>query len=217
MTLYDRQCCFRISRTKFRVPVFVLTSDLSLSLSLSFFFFNQGTMLLPESQEDPNMLPELQHALHVNHLNHKSVYLQKFRLYETRSVIFSIWPIFTLLFFNRSTWSLRQTVFFVCLHCITDYGYVPGHQLDFVYQSICFCFCLRGYLLFVDVHTIVIYASSRHQCLSAWGSTSSLTILQQPNPCTQLQKRNLTVLNTILSLLKMKYYSLWLHVCRHSF
>lgn len=53
-------------------------------------------MLLSESEaqahspEDPNMLPEMQHTFHFKHLNHKSIYLQKFRLYETRSNFYMI-------------------------------------------------------------------------------------------------------------------------------
>ncbi|KAL8118836.1 hypothetical protein AgCh_016361 [Apium graveolens] len=51
-------------------------------------------MLLSESGAqstgDPYVLPELQHTFHFKHLKHKSIYLQKFRLYETRSNFYMI-------------------------------------------------------------------------------------------------------------------------------
>lgn len=78
-----------------------------------------------QSPEDPNMLPEMQHTFHFKHLNHKSIYLQKFRLYETRSVI-------------ASTLSILLVFLTLYLGMIVLRPWF--HQLEFVYESFCIYF-----------------------------------------------------------------------------
>ncbi|XP_017218650.1 phosphoinositide phosphatase SAC2 isoform X3 [Daucus carota subsp. sativus] len=67
-------------------------SSIILSIPTGSDLLGRSRMLLSKSEsgEDSNMSPEMQQTFHLKHLNHKSFYLQKFRLYETRSNFYMI-------------------------------------------------------------------------------------------------------------------------------
>lgn len=95
----------------------------------------------PQSPGDPNVFPDMQHTFHFNHLNHKSIYLQKFRLYETRSVIVSTSTIiFQILYLIFSPY-----LFFVSVLCLLIM--VACQDYDSSSTLISPNFCLKAFTL----------------------------------------------------------------------
>lgn len=176
------------------------------------------------------MLPEMQNTFHFDHLNHKSIYLQKFRLYETRSVIVSTFSILLLnffwFFFIHSTWSFHHTVFsFVCavfLIMVVCQDVWLFFDLDFTNWNLCMkAFAL---LLFKKIPNICGLAYYCNICfftssMSIWFGQYVIFDCSATAKPLQLQSTTdfLGILTMIPSLWKLKSYSWHFHVCRHGF